>query len=189
MTLRAQRQVDLAGSVYLVDNVLDTGETLRAAQRALGRPVGAMVLAVTSRPEGSAARDPYAPIRALGYTDSEITRALTAAGQGPRALERGDEPRDREAGEGPEGEISAVHDMLGWYPDIGGGASSDNQYTCGTCSPSGGVGCPAKIRSSAFGRMVGSFVRKPVRPSTISPWIGARVGNFAPSRRGRMTSS
>ena len=91
MTLRAQRQVDLAGSVYLVDNVLDTGETLRAAQRALGRPVGAMVLAVTSRPEGSAARDPYAPIRALGYTDSEITRALTAAGQGPRALERGDD--------------------------------------------------------------------------------------------------
>ncbi len=91
MTLRAQRQVDLAGSVYLIDNVLDTGETLRAAQRALGRPVGAMVLAVTSRPEGSAARDPYAPIRKLGYTDSEITRALTAAGQGPRALERGDD--------------------------------------------------------------------------------------------------
>lgn len=55
MTLRAQRQVDLAGSVYLVDNVLDTGETLRAAERALGRPVGAMVLAVTSRPEGSRA--------------------------------------------------------------------------------------------------------------------------------------
>ena len=62
MTLRAQRQVDLAGSVYLVDNVLDTGETLRAAERALGRPVGAMVLAVTSRPEGSAARDPHAPL-------------------------------------------------------------------------------------------------------------------------------
>ena len=55
MTLRAQRQVDLAGSVYLVDNVLDTGETLRAAERALGRPVGAMVLAVTIRPEGSRA--------------------------------------------------------------------------------------------------------------------------------------
>jgi len=52
MTLRAQRQVDLAGSVYLVDNVLDTGETLRAAERALGRPVGAMVLAVTASERG-----------------------------------------------------------------------------------------------------------------------------------------
>ena len=40
---------------------------------------------------GSAARDPHAPLRALGYTDREITRALAAAGQGPTALERGDE--------------------------------------------------------------------------------------------------
>ena len=40
---------------------------------------------------GSRARDPYAPLRALGYTDREITRALAAAGQGPKALERGDE--------------------------------------------------------------------------------------------------
>jgi len=52
MTARAQRQVDLAGSIYLVDNVFDTGETLRAAQRALGRPVGAMVLAVTASKRG-----------------------------------------------------------------------------------------------------------------------------------------
>jgi hypothetical protein len=40
---------------------------------------------------GSAARDPHAPLRALGYTDREITRALAAAGQGPAALERGDD--------------------------------------------------------------------------------------------------
>jgi len=40
---------------------------------------------------GSAARDLHAAIRALGYTDAEIARALTAAGQGPRALERGDD--------------------------------------------------------------------------------------------------
>jgi len=40
---------------------------------------------------GSAARDPYAAIRALGYTDVEIARALAAAGQGPTALQRGDD--------------------------------------------------------------------------------------------------
>ena len=46
---------------------------------------------VAQRRRGSRARDPYAPIRKLGYTDSEITRALAAAGQGPTALERGDD--------------------------------------------------------------------------------------------------
>ena len=33
----------------------------------------------------------YDPIRKLGYTDAEIERALVAAGQGPKALERGDD--------------------------------------------------------------------------------------------------
>ena len=46
---------------------------------------------VAQRRRGSRARDPYAPIRKLGYTDSEITRALAAAGQGPTALQRGDD--------------------------------------------------------------------------------------------------
>jgi hypothetical protein len=52
--------------------------------------VGALAVAGAVRQRGSAARDPYAPIRALGYSDAEIQRALTAAGQGPTALERGD---------------------------------------------------------------------------------------------------
>jgi hypothetical protein len=43
------------------------------------------------RRRGSADRDPYTPIRALGYSDAEIQRALTAAGQGPTALQRGDD--------------------------------------------------------------------------------------------------
>lgn len=40
---------------------------------------------------GSSARDPLAAVRALGYTEAEIARARAAAGQGPRALERGDQ--------------------------------------------------------------------------------------------------
>lgn len=55
--------------------------------------VGALALgAALRRPAGSRALDRrYDPIRKLGYTDAEISRALTAAGQGPTALERGDE--------------------------------------------------------------------------------------------------
>ena len=52
--------------------------------------VGALALGAALRPAGSRARDPYAPIRALGYTDAEIARAIAAAGQGPTALMRGD---------------------------------------------------------------------------------------------------
>lgn len=49
-----------SSQVFFVDNVFDTGETMRAARRALGRPAGAMVLAVTeapwTAPRGSLAR-------------------------------------------------------------------------------------------------------------------------------------
>jgi len=53
--------------------------------------IGALALGAALRPAGSRARDPYAAIRALGYTDVEIARALAAAGQGPTALQRGDD--------------------------------------------------------------------------------------------------
>ena len=89
MTLRAQRQIDLADSVYLVDNVLDTGETLRAAERALGRPAGAMVLAVTEVPTGS--RDLGAPTEAMKEAQA-LARWFVPQARAWRAedLDRGD---------------------------------------------------------------------------------------------------
>lgn len=53
--------------------------------------VGAVAVAGAFTRRGSASRlgSEYDPIRALGYSDEEIAKALAAAGKGPTALQRG----------------------------------------------------------------------------------------------------